>query len=204
MAAEVLVEFERLDEEQRRYDPHPACLLYTSVYRGADHVVRRAAVFDVLVFEAARNGGPHARRDDPFDAGVDVECRADDRAREDRRTVLLGAFVALRRERQLGFGDVHGLFRGPEREYHDEMCIRDRVLPENIEPQITSIQPLRLAFSKNINQSIVCFGLLFALVEAGDAGAEGVQAAVDVAVAEVDLVDVLDRRDPLGRHGRCV
>jgi len=24
MAAEVLVEFERLDEEQRRYDPHPA------------------------------------------------------------------------------------------------------------------------------------------------------------------------------------
>ena len=60
-----------------------------------------------------------ARRDDPFDAGVDVECRADDRAREDRRTVLLGAFVALRRERQLGFGNVHGLFRGPEREYHD-------------------------------------------------------------------------------------
>ena len=92
------------------------------VYRGADHVVRRAAVFDVLVFEAARNGGPHARRDDPFDAGVDVECRADDRAREDRRTVLLGAFVTLRRERQLGFGDVHGLFRGPEREYHDGAC----------------------------------------------------------------------------------
>ena len=79
-------------------------------------------MFDVLVFEAARNGGPHARRDDPFDAGVDVERRADDRAREDRRTVLLGAFVALRRERQLGFGDVHGLFRSPEREDHHRPC----------------------------------------------------------------------------------
>ena len=45
--------------------------------------------------------------------------------------------------------------------------------------------------------------LLFAVVDAGNPCAEGVQTPVDVLVAAVDLVDVLDRRDPLGRHGLC-
>ena len=45
-------------------------------------------------------------------------------------------------------------------------------------------------------------GDLLAVVDAGDFGPEGIQTAVDVLVAAVDLVDVLDGRDPFGRHGR--
>ena len=40
-----------------------------------------------------------------------------------------------------------------------------------------------------------------ALFEPFDPGSEGVQSSVYVLVSAVDLVDVLDRRDPFGRHG---
>ena len=90
------------------------------VDRGADHVVGRAAVFHVLVFETARNALPEVFRDYALDACADVEGCADDRPREDRRAVLLLAGVVLRRERKLGFGDVHGLLRSPQREDHQD------------------------------------------------------------------------------------
>ena len=92
------------------------------VDRCADHVVGRTAVLDVLVFEAARDRIPQVLGDRAFDACADVEGCADDRAREDRRSVLLLTPVVLRRKRKLGFGDVHGLFRGPQREDHQEAC----------------------------------------------------------------------------------
>ena len=90
------------------------------VDRGADHVVGGAAVLDILVFKAVGDGRAHARRNDPLDPRVDVERRADDRAREERRAVLLLPLVALCRERDFGLGDVHGLLRGPERGDHDD------------------------------------------------------------------------------------
>ena len=43
------------------------------VDRGADHVVGRAAVFHVLVFETARNALPEVFRDYALDACADVE-----------------------------------------------------------------------------------------------------------------------------------
>jgi len=73
-------------------------------------------VLDVLVFEPFGDRRAQPSGDDPFDSGVDVERGADDRARKERRAVLLfGPFVALRRERQFGGRDVHRLFRGPQR-----------------------------------------------------------------------------------------
>ena len=73
-------------------------------------------MLDVLVFEPFGDRRAQPSGDDPFDSGVDVERGADDRARKERRAVLLfGPFVALRRERQFGGRDVHRLFRGPQR-----------------------------------------------------------------------------------------
>lgn len=45
------------------------------------------------------------------------------------------------------------------------------------------------------------WGVLLAVVETRDPGAERIQTAVDVAVSAVDLLDVLDRAAPLGTHG---
>ena len=115
------------------------------VYRGADHVVGRAAVFYVLVFEAARNGFPQVFRDYALDACADVEGRADDRSREDRRTVLLLAGVILCRERNFGLGDVHRLLRGPQRENHqDARSQQDQEIRRNILVQ-RSHEHLRVA-----------------------------------------------------------
>ena len=91
------------------------------VHRGADHVVGGAAVLDVFVLEAAADLVPDSFGDRAVDRVACIQGGPYDGAREERRAVLRLA-LALRRKRNFGFGDVHRLFRGPERDDHDDAC----------------------------------------------------------------------------------
>ena len=81
------------------------------------------------------------------------------------------------------------------------------VLPENIEPHITSIQPFWLAFSKrHIITTLLRFlipdtgrSLLF---DPGDPGSEALRRPSMSLVTAVDLFDVLDRARTFGAHRR--
>ena len=76
-------------------------------------------MLDVGVFESPCDEALDEVGRDAVDGARDVEGGADDAAREEVRSVARLVLIGLRGERYLGLGYVHGLARGPEREYHD-------------------------------------------------------------------------------------
>ena len=89
------------------------------VHRGTDHIVRRAAVLDILILETGGQLLADALRNHRFEGIVDVQRSANQRTREGRRVVTRSPLALLsRRERELGLAHVHRLFRGPKRYDH--------------------------------------------------------------------------------------